>query len=197
MALSDACFDFLQATADAAEVLAAAVHHYAAPDYPIPYGGEIDALRRACAALRERPYDPASGADLLRLAASVMIFHDTPPDTPERWHREAEMKRLVSLLQENLDSDDGIAVPAVVGNVLLKRDLLHKRQNALKPCCQSSESRPMRSRSRSSAISVRRRKKNAGPLSPMCNLYSITTNQAAIMALFQVMNRYVGNLPRM
>jgi hypothetical protein len=31
----------------------------------------------------------------------------------------------------------------------------------------------------------------------MWNLYSITTNQAAIMALFQVMNRYVGNLPRM
>ena len=31
----------------------------------------------------------------------------------------------------------------------------------------------------------------------MCNLYSITTNQAAIIALFRVMNRYVGNLPAM
>jgi hypothetical protein len=30
-----------------------------------------------------------------------------------------------------------------------------------------------------------------------CNLYSITTNQAAIAALFRVMNRYVGNLPPM
>jgi hypothetical protein len=29
----------------------------------------------------------------------------------------------------------------------------------------------------------------------MCNLYSITMNQAAIAALFRVMNRYVGNLP--
>ena len=29
----------------------------------------------------------------------------------------------------------------------------------------------------------------------MCNLYSITTNQAAISALFRVLNRYVGNLP--
>jgi hypothetical protein len=29
----------------------------------------------------------------------------------------------------------------------------------------------------------------------MCNLYSITTNQAAIIALFRVTNRYVGNLP--
>ena len=32
---------------------------------------------------------------------------------------------------------------------------------------------------------------------PMCNLYSITTNQAAIAALFRVVNRYVGNLAPM
>jgi hypothetical protein len=31
----------------------------------------------------------------------------------------------------------------------------------------------------------------------MCNLYSITTNQAAIAALFRVVNRYVGNLQPM
>jgi putative SOS response-associated peptidase YedK len=31
----------------------------------------------------------------------------------------------------------------------------------------------------------------------MCNLYSITTNQEAIRALFRVINRYVGNLPTM
>jgi putative SOS response-associated peptidase YedK len=31
----------------------------------------------------------------------------------------------------------------------------------------------------------------------MCNLYSITTNQAAIIALFRVVNRYVGNLEPM
>jgi hypothetical protein len=31
----------------------------------------------------------------------------------------------------------------------------------------------------------------------MCNLYSITTNQAAIIALLRVINRYVGNLPPM
>ena len=30
----------------------------------------------------------------------------------------------------------------------------------------------------------------------MCDLYSITTNQAAIIALFRVVNRYVGNLSR-
>ena len=31
----------------------------------------------------------------------------------------------------------------------------------------------------------------------ICNLYSITTNQAAISALFRVVNRYVGNLAPM
>jgi putative SOS response-associated peptidase YedK len=31
----------------------------------------------------------------------------------------------------------------------------------------------------------------------MCNLYSITTNQDAISALFRVVNRYVGNLAPM
>jgi hypothetical protein len=31
----------------------------------------------------------------------------------------------------------------------------------------------------------------------ICNLYSITTNQAAVSALFRVVNRYVGNLAPM
>jgi hypothetical protein len=31
----------------------------------------------------------------------------------------------------------------------------------------------------------------------MLNLYSITTNQEAVRALFRVVNRYVGNLPPM
>jgi hypothetical protein len=43
------------------------------------------------------------------------------------------------------------------------------------------------------------RRRHSAPLkpgrNPMCNLYSVTTNQSAIAALFRVMNRYVGNLP--
>jgi hypothetical protein len=59
MALNDSCFDFVQATADAAEALAAAVHHYAAPDCPISYGTEIDALRLACVAVKQSPMTPS------------------------------------------------------------------------------------------------------------------------------------------
>jgi hypothetical protein len=132
MALSDSCFEFMQATADAAEALAAAVHHYAAPDCPIPYGVEIDALRRACAAVRERPYDPASGAELLRLAASVMIYHDTPPDTPEAVHRQTELKKLIRLLQDALDEDQKATVPAVVENVVAETKFTPQAAERLK-----------------------------------------------------------------
>jgi hypothetical protein len=31
----------------------------------------------------------------------------------------------------------------------------------------------------------------------MCNLYSITTNQSAIIAFSRVINRYIGRLPPM
>jgi Uncharacterized protein conserved in bacteria (DUF2321) len=132
MALSDACFDFLQATAGAAEALAEDVHHYSAPDYPIPYGNEIDALRRACLALRERPYDPEAAVELFRLVATVMAFHDSPPDTPESAHRQTEMKRLIRLLEEPLDSSEKAAVPAVVSNVLVETKFTPQAAERLK-----------------------------------------------------------------
>jgi hypothetical protein len=132
MALSDACFEFMQATADAAEALAAAVHHYASPDYPISYSVEIDALRRACAAVKESPYDPQLGAELLRLAASVMTFHDTPPDTPEALNREGEMKKLIRLLEDAVDDDQKTIVPAVVGNVVVETKFTPQAAERLK-----------------------------------------------------------------
>jgi hypothetical protein len=49
-----------------------------------------------------------------------MTFHDISPDTPDYLNREAEMKKLISLLQENLDSNDRATVPAVVGNVVVE-----------------------------------------------------------------------------
>jgi hypothetical protein len=58
MALSDSCYNYLNAVADAAKVLADDAHHYSAPDNALAYGQEIDALRRACVAAAAAPYDP-------------------------------------------------------------------------------------------------------------------------------------------
>jgi len=132
MALSDSCFDFIRATANAAEALAADVHHYSAPDYPIPYGIEIDALRRACAAVKESPYDPETGAELLRLASSIMTYHDAPPGTPEAVDREAKMKKLIRLLEDNLDDDQKSTVPTVVRNVVVETEFTPQAAARLK-----------------------------------------------------------------
>lgn len=43
----------------------------------------------------------------------------------------------------------------------------------------------------------RRRQERPSAVKPMCNLYSVTTNQEAIRVLFRVVNRYVGNLAPM
>ena len=132
MALGDACFEYMQATVDAADALATAVHHYSAPHSPVAYGVEIDALRRACAAVRDRPYDPQSGAELLRLAASVMVYHDTPPDTPEAVHRQTELKKLIRLLEDALDEDQRTTVPAVVENVVVETKFTPQAAERLK-----------------------------------------------------------------
>jgi Uncharacterized protein conserved in bacteria (DUF2321) len=121
MALSDACFEFLLANAKAAEELASAVHHYAAPNYPITYGREIEGLRRACLAVKDRPYDAEAGAELLRLASSVMTFHDAIAFEPERIRLEAEMNKLIKrLLEEPLGGEDKAALPATVKNVVVE-----------------------------------------------------------------------------
>lgn len=116
--MSDACFDFLAAVGAAARELSEQVHWYSAPDYPLRYKEEIDALRRACASVAESPYDAETSARLIRLAASVMRYHDTPPGVPEHAEHREEMNTLIQLLQADLCAEDAEAVPAVIENVV-------------------------------------------------------------------------------
>jgi hypothetical protein len=118
VALSDSCFDFLEAVSHAARELADAAHWYSSPDNPLRYGEEVDGLRRACMDVVDSPYDPEAGARLLRLAASVMRYHDTPPGSPDLPEQQQEMKALIRLLQSELNPDDAAAVPAIVENVV-------------------------------------------------------------------------------
>jgi hypothetical protein len=120
MALSDVCAEFLHAFQRTAESLAEGVHHYSAPDYPIPYGWEVEGLRKACADVRQEPFDPEAGARLLSLATAVMRFHDEVPGSPAIDARRAEMYRLIRLLQDGLDESDAAFVPLVVADVVVE-----------------------------------------------------------------------------
>lgn len=120
MALSDSCFEFLQAVGKAAEQLGHEAHYYSAPDHPLKYGSEIDALRRACVAAAESPYDPEGGARLIRLAAAVMRYHDTAPSAADQEVNRTKLKQLVSALQTALGPEDAAAVPAVVEQIAVQ-----------------------------------------------------------------------------
>jgi hypothetical protein len=115
MALSDSCFEFLVSVGEAARNLAEEAHWYSSPTGPFNYGEEIDALRRAAMKIAEEPTDVEAGAHLLRLALSVMRYHDTPPpDAANQSRRKEEMTALVRILQANVDQKDEQAMPALV-----------------------------------------------------------------------------------
>jgi hypothetical protein len=77
-------------------------------------------------------YDPKSGAELLRLAASVMIYKDTPPNTTEAVNRETELKKLIRLLEDSVDEDQKATVLAIVNNVVVETQFTRQAAERLK-----------------------------------------------------------------
>jgi hypothetical protein len=132
MALSDSCFEFLTAVSVAARQFAKEAHHYSAPDYPIQYGPEIDALRRTAALVRDHPYDAEAGARLLKLASTVGRALDTPPGSPELEAREKQMDELIRLLTKQVTGEDAESMPSVIKNVVVDTPYTEKAAVRLK-----------------------------------------------------------------
>jgi hypothetical protein len=63
---------------------------------------------------------PDAAATLIRLATSVIGYHDTPPYAPGEIQRRAEMRQLIDILRPALDDVDALEVkrllPDVVGD---------------------------------------------------------------------------------
>ena len=87
--LSDACFEFLETLREAAGVLAEQAALYV--NSPLRYGDELDALLAACRDVqRPQPWNEEEAIRLIKLAGSILIYHDTPPgsdDQPARLER--------------------------------------------------------------------------------------------------------------
>jgi hypothetical protein len=112
--LSDECHQFLMSVQEAAERLAEAAHWYSAPNYPIPYGEEIDALRRAAARVAVEPIDADAMVHLLKLAASVLKYHDISRHSAAHSTVKEEMTALVRIFQTNAEPTTADTVPALV-----------------------------------------------------------------------------------
>jgi hypothetical protein len=133
MALSDSCFDFLAAVSEAAGEFAKEAHHYSAPDYPIVYGPEIDALRRAAAIVRDHPYDAEAGARLLKLASTIGRALDTAPGSAElEARRQKEMEDLVLTLTAEIKGEDAESLPSIIENVTKDTPYTKKAAGRLK-----------------------------------------------------------------
>jgi hypothetical protein len=112
MALSDACFKFLESLKEAAQTLAQDSAHYAAP--PFHYGEEIDALLCACDDLRATPWNEEAALRLIKLAGSVMSYHDTVPGTFEGLARLDRMNALVGIVRSELGDAEANEMAALV-----------------------------------------------------------------------------------
>jgi hypothetical protein len=116
MSLSDACFDFTCKMVAAAQALEAAADYYV--DTPLKYGDEIVALRKACLDAQQTPWNADAAVMLIRLATSVMHYHDTPPSSPNELKRLAKMTQLIDLLKSDLDESDAAEVKGLLPKIL-------------------------------------------------------------------------------
>jgi hypothetical protein len=132
MALSDSCFNFLNEVAQAADRLANDAHHYSAPDYPLKYGPEVDALKRAAVLYRDNPYDAESGGRLLDLASAVGRYLDTPPGEAELPERSSKVAQLIQEISGDLGIEDSKSVTAIIENVVVDTPYTDKAAARLK-----------------------------------------------------------------
>jgi Uncharacterized protein conserved in bacteria (DUF2321) len=98
--LSDACFEFLESLREAAQALAEQSAHYA--NSPLRFGEELDALLVACGDVQARPWNEEAAIRLIRLAGSILSYHDTPPGEPTQPARLERMNALVRIVRSDL-----------------------------------------------------------------------------------------------
>jgi hypothetical protein len=67
---------------------------------------------------RSTPWEPEAAVKLIRLATSVMRYHDTLPGGPAEVKRRENMKRLIDLLRPALDASDAIEVKRLLPGVM-------------------------------------------------------------------------------
>jgi hypothetical protein len=110
--LSDACFEFLEALREAAQELGRQVGHYA--NSPLGYGEEIEALIVACDNVQVRPWNEEAAVRLIRLAGSILNYHDTLPGSPDETARLERMNALVRIVRSDLGEDEANEVAALI-----------------------------------------------------------------------------------
>jgi hypothetical protein len=110
--LSDVCWEFLETVRGAAKALGERSVHYAKP--PFRYGEEIDALLGTCIEVQVNPWNEEAAIHLIKLAGSIVSYHDTPPGTYGESERLARMNALVRIVRSDLGDAEAEEVAELV-----------------------------------------------------------------------------------
>jgi hypothetical protein len=110
--LSDVCWEFLETVRKAAQVLAQQSASYT--NSPLRYGEELDALFVACADVQAKPWNEEAAVRLIRLAGSILSYHDTPPGGSGQSARLERMNALVRIFRSDLGDAEADEVAKLV-----------------------------------------------------------------------------------
>ena len=131
MALSDACFEFLKSLREAAQALAQESAHYA--KLPFRYGEEIDALLGACGDVQAEPWNEEAAIRLIKLAGSIMSYHDTAPGSSGESARLDWMNALVRIFRSDLGDAEADEVATLVPDLTSDTPKAESAAMRLKP----------------------------------------------------------------
>jgi hypothetical protein len=130
--LSDACFEFLETLRDAAHALAEQSAHYTKSS--LRYGEELDALLVACGEVqRPKPWNEEAAIRLIRLAGSILSYHDTGPGEPRQLARLERMNALVRIVRSDLGDAAANEVATLVPDLTLDTPKAENAALRLKP----------------------------------------------------------------
>ena len=81
---------------------------------PFRYGDEIDAILSACRDVQTEPWNEEAAIRLIRLAGSILNYHDAPPGSSDEAARLERMNALVRIVRSDLGDAEATEVAALV-----------------------------------------------------------------------------------
>ena len=105
-------FEFLKSLRDAAQALVENTRPHAKT--PFRYGDEIDAILSACRDAQAEPWNEEAAIRLIRLAGSILNYHDAPPGSSGEAARLERMNALVRIVRSDLGDAEAGEVAALV-----------------------------------------------------------------------------------
>ena len=100
---------------------------------PFRYGDEVDAILSACRDVQAEPWNEDAAIRLIRLAGSILNYHDSPPGSDDEPARLERMNALICIVRSDLGDVEAIEVAALVPDLISDTPQAESAALKLKP----------------------------------------------------------------